>query len=193
MNDPNGLVKYKDTWFLFYQLNPSDTVPGNTHWGMAVSRDLLHWQHCPPAICPDDADGNIFSGSGIVDSRMILNSTLNRRPRFGQRPVSKAAEVCIALQPHPGSRFAFSLFGVPVSYNHDLRTLLFPTGEFPLPAGIERLELRMIADRGGIELFARGGMFNAALNMYLDPTKPPLDFLSLEHSTVSAAMYELAL
>ena len=48
MNDPNGLVKYKDIWFLFYQWNPTDTCPGNTHWGMAKSRDLLHWEHLSP-------------------------------------------------------------------------------------------------------------------------------------------------
>lgn len=71
MNDPNGLVKYKDTWFLFYQWNPTDTCPGNTHWGMAKSRDLLHWEHFPAAICPDDLDGNIFSGSGVVDTRNV--------------------------------------------------------------------------------------------------------------------------
>lgn len=442
LNDPNGLVKYGDTWFLFYQLNPSDTIPGNTHWGMAVSRDLLHWQHRPPAICPDDTDGCIFSGSGIVDSRnvsglkegtddpillfytgtgfrgtpspgqggalpatrqciaystdggknfrkysgnpilpeyaplnrdpkvnyvpecgayvlalyiqgnayrlfwsedllhwsegqsimmphtaecpdlfrlpldgisskqkwilfgspdnymvgrfedrafiaetplirgsltsrlrmsptapgvyapqtyyapdegrvvqfswmstyfpgagfhgqmslpwelalvstavgprlkkgfarevsslrrkewictsdsrVVLNSMLNDRPRFGQRPESKAVELRIETWLHEGSRFTFALFGIPVSYHHDLGVLLFPTGEFPLPTK-GRLELHIVADRGGIELFACGGMFNVALNMYLDPSKPPLDFLTLEHCTLSVELYELDL
>lgn len=67
MNDPNGLCKYKDTYFLFFQHNPTEITHGNTHWGMAVSTDLLHWQQRAPAILPDDADGFIFSGSGIVD------------------------------------------------------------------------------------------------------------------------------
>lgn len=71
MNDPNGLLKYKDTWFMFFQHNPTGVTPGNTHWGMAVSKDLLHWEQKDSAICPDDEDGNIFSGSGIVDNHNV--------------------------------------------------------------------------------------------------------------------------
>jgi Glycosyl hydrolases family 32 N-terminal domain len=40
-------------------------------WGHAISRDLLHWQHQPPALLPTpggaDADG-CFSGCCVVDS-----------------------------------------------------------------------------------------------------------------------------
>ncbi len=67
MNDPNGLCRYDGRYFLFFQHNPGDVFPGNTHWGKAVSSDLIHWKQCAPAICPDDEDGNIFSGSAVVD------------------------------------------------------------------------------------------------------------------------------
>jgi beta-fructofuranosidase len=40
-------------------------------WGHAISRDLVHWQHQPPALLPtpggNDADG-CFSGCCVVDS-----------------------------------------------------------------------------------------------------------------------------
>ena len=68
MNDPNGLVYHEGIYHLFYQYYPEDIVWGPMHWGHAVSEDMVHWEHKPIALYPDE-NGLIFSGSAVVDKK----------------------------------------------------------------------------------------------------------------------------
>lgn len=78
INDPNGLIKYKDEYHVFYQYHPYSTSWGPMHWGHQVSKDLMHWRELSIALTPGgigDKDG-CFSGSSIIhDGKLYLMYT----------------------------------------------------------------------------------------------------------------------
>ena len=72
MNDPNGLVKYKDEYHIFYQFYPYDSVWGPMHWGHASSNDLIHFKNLDVALAPDEIDETgCFSGGAIIEDDQI--------------------------------------------------------------------------------------------------------------------------
>lgn len=67
INDPNGFIYYKGMYHMFYQHFPYEPRWGTMHWGHAVSKDLVHWEHKGIALFPtkyEDQNG-CFSGSAV--------------------------------------------------------------------------------------------------------------------------------
>lgn len=67
VNDPNGFIYYQGYYHLFYQYFPYGPRWGTMHWGHAVSRDLVNWEHKGIALFPSkrgDQNG-CFSGSAV--------------------------------------------------------------------------------------------------------------------------------
>ena len=69
MNDPNGLCFWQGRWHLFYQAYPPET--DRTHWGHAVSTDLVHWRDLPYAIYPD-IEKSSYSGNTLVEQDRVI-------------------------------------------------------------------------------------------------------------------------
>ena len=72
INDPNGLIYHDGVYHLYFQHNPFNNEWENMSWGHAVSRDLLHWEQRETVLYPD-GNGTIYSGSGIVNEKGLLN------------------------------------------------------------------------------------------------------------------------
>lgn len=79
INDPNGMVYIDGEYHLFYQYYPDDIVWGPMHWGHAVSKDLLYWEHRKIALYPDEL-GYIFSGSCIYDKENVSGLGTAEKP-----------------------------------------------------------------------------------------------------------------
>lgn len=80
MNDPNGLCQFNGEYHIFFQYSPFDTKPGTNYWGHYLTKDLIHYDYLPPALCCDireDCHG-VYSGSAVAyKGRMHLFYTGN--------------------------------------------------------------------------------------------------------------------
>ena len=80
LNDPNGLIFYKNEYHVFYQYNPDDCEHKNKHWAHLKSKNLVDWKEFSIVLSPTDwfdKDG-CYSGSAIEkDGKLYLMYTGN--------------------------------------------------------------------------------------------------------------------
>ena len=75
MNDLHAIFHDGSKYHIFYQHNPYKDYWDTLHWGHAVSKDLLHWEHMPVALspAPENNEAHCYSGgAAITDSGLPL-------------------------------------------------------------------------------------------------------------------------
>lgn len=114
-NDPNGLLYVPDSqggvYHMYYQYNwdkdanggqgATENGWGHMSWGHAISRDLVHWEEQPVALCENTLgdDGKnyamMFSGSAVYD----VNNTSGLFDTSGGKTVDGQGIVALLTQP----------------------------------------------------------------------------------------------
>ena len=111
MNDPNGIIEFRGKYHFFYQFFPYEPFWGSMHWGHAVSKDMIHWDHLPVALAPsevydDHCKGGCFSGSAIEkDGKLYLiyTGTYNEGDGFKQVQCLACSEDGIHFEKYEGN------------------------------------------------------------------------------------------
>lgn len=75
LNDPNGFVRFKGTYYFFHQWNRFRLDHTYKEWGLFTSKDMIHWESQGTAIVPDREEDRhgIHSGSSLEhDGRLYI-------------------------------------------------------------------------------------------------------------------------
>ena len=87
INDPNGLIFYKNEYHIFYQWNPLGCEHKNKSWGHVRTRDFIHYTRPELALWPTDAhdkDG-CYSGCAYAAESLRVIYTGNAKDAEGNR------------------------------------------------------------------------------------------------------------
>ena len=92
INDPNGVIFYKDNYHIFYQYNPYENHWNNISIGVATSKDLLKFDNFKVALAPTKEVDGIFSGSIIEkdDNLHLIYTKHIERNNFRKESISEA-------------------------------------------------------------------------------------------------------
>ena len=121
LNDPNGFIHFAGRFHLFYQWNALGCQHQHKCWGHWSSDDLVHWQHEPIALMPDEAydRSGCYSGSA-VDNHGVLTLIYTGNVKFDDG--SRTAWQCLAVQNEAGGFDKLGpVVGLPTGYTGHVR------------------------------------------------------------------------
>lgn len=132
LNDPNGPVRWRGRWHLFFQHNPDAPVHGQICWGHASSTDLVSWELGPVALRPTpgspDAAG-CWSGCIVIDDdrdhrAVAVYTGVDATPELGSICLATSTDDALerwVKRPTPVAEAPSGLVGFrdPFVFNHD--------------------------------------------------------------------------
>jgi beta-fructofuranosidase len=105
-NDPNGIIRWRGEYHVFYQHNPHGPYWGTIHWGHAASKDLVRWRDLPVALAPSpdgpDADG-CFSGCAVDNGGVPTLLYTGVRGTRQSQCLATGSDDLILWTKHPGN------------------------------------------------------------------------------------------
>lgn len=162
LNDPNGLIKFKDTFYFFHQWNRFSTDHSYKEWGLFTSNDMVHWSNHGSAIIPDrDIDMNgVYSGSAVEhDEKMYLYYTGNVK-----KDMKRKSYQCISIS-EDGRTFIKQANAIetPDEYTENFRDpkVWKGTKNWWMIVGAQTKELK-----GAVALFLRRIYWNGIMKIY---------------------------
>ncbi len=121
-SDPNGFVRHKGLWHLFYQWCPWGAVHGLKYWYHVTSPDLVRWSNAGVGMKPDRVYDNkgVHSGSAISvgDDLYFFYTGNHRDENWVRTPYSCAAKLGAAGRPE---KLPEPLFGPRPDYSEHQR------------------------------------------------------------------------
>ena len=94
LNDPNGLVFYKDMYHVFFQWNRFEKNHSYKEWGHFTSKDLLHWNWEGSALLPEQG---VVSVNGEVVTELGTKIKRADVVKFHDETVSIERKVYVLL------------------------------------------------------------------------------------------------
>ncbi|MET7332153.1 GH32 C-terminal domain-containing protein [Nonomuraea sp. NPDC005650] len=144
MNDPNAPLYYKGTYHLFFQHNPHGLGWDTMHWGHAASPDLVHWTQRPVALEPVQARRTISASTPLAG---VAGDTYEVIAEFDVAGAT-ASEFGLLLHTRADGGYDRK-----VAYDRAGQTLYGA----PLAPERGRVRMRVLVDRGQLEIFGNDG------------------------------------
>lgn len=118
---------------------------------------------------------------------ILKNRSLEDLERIPKEYFAECMDITFRFEGDSTDLIAMAVRGVLMVYDPVNRQLLLPNGCFRVKGNKSNIGLRVITDRGSVEIYTADGLFQTVLNTVPDPNQTEVKVLAL-HPSVSVSM-----